>query len=73
MMRQRQSFPVWRAVSTGLLYAAVALGSAAWCFDFGLRAGGPWLAMVAALSGAVFATILVDAMRDAWQRRLSDR
>lgn len=73
MMHQRQSLPVLRALSTGLLYAGVALGSAAWCFDFGMRAGGTWLAIVAALSGAVFATILVDAMRDAWRRQRSGR
>lgn len=58
-----------RIMLTGLSYLTVALAAAAFSFDFGLRAGGPWLAVVAALNGAVFATVLLDALRDGWRRR----
>ena len=60
-----------RPLLTALLYLAVAAAGAGLSFDFGLRAGGAVLGFIAALNGAVFATILVDAARDAWRRRVN--
>jgi hypothetical protein len=57
-----------RLALTSLLYIAAAAAGAGFSFDFGLRAGGPWLAMIAALNGAVFATVMVDAALDARRR-----
>lgn len=57
-----------RLALTSLLYIAAAAAGAGFSFDFGLRAGGPWLAVIAALNGAVFATVMVDAALDARRR-----
>jgi len=58
-----------RATGVGALYLAAAGLAAGASFDFGMRAGGVWLAVIAAVQGAVFATLLVDALRDAMRRR----
>jgi len=52
-----------------LAYLGAALAAAGLSFDFGLRAGGTVVAVVAAVNGAVFTTILLDAVSDAWRRR----
>jgi hypothetical protein len=57
-----------RSMATGLLYLAAAGLGAVLSFDFGMRAGGTWLAVIAALQGAVFATLMVDAVQDGLQR-----
>jgi hypothetical protein len=57
-----------RLALTSLIYIAAAAAGAGFSFEFGLRAGGPWLAVIAALNGAVFATVLVDAALDARRR-----
>lgn len=38
------------------------LAGAALSFDFGLRAGGPVLALIAALNGALFSSMVIDAL-----------
>ncbi len=58
-----------RSTGVGVLYLAAAGLAAGASFDFGMRAGGVWLALIAAAQGAVFATLLVDALRDAMRRR----
>ena len=58
-----------RPVLKALAYLGVALLAAGFSFDFGLRAGGTVVAVIAALNGAVFATLLVDAAFDASRRR----
>ncbi len=60
---------VVRSTSIGLLYLAAAGLGASFSFDFGMRAGGTWLALIAALQGAVFATLMVDAVRNGLRRR----
>ena len=58
-----------RPALKALVYLGAALLAAGFSFDFGLRAGGTVVAVIAALNGAVFATILVDAALDALRRR----
>lgn len=58
-----------RSTGVGVLYMAAAGLAAGFSFDFGMRAAGAWLAIIAALQGAVFATLMVDAVRDAIRRR----
>lgn len=60
-----------RAVLIAAAYLSVAGAGAGFSFDFGMRAGGPWLAVIAAVNGAVFATLLLDALRDGWRRRVA--
>lgn len=57
-----------RSSAVGLLYLAAAGLGAALSFDFGMRAGGTWLAVIAALQGAVFTTLMVDAVQDGLRR-----
>ena len=64
-----QADAIVRSTAVGLLYLAAAGLGAAFSFDFGMRAGGTWLAVIAAVQGAVFATLMVDAMRDGVRRR----
>lgn len=48
-----------------LLYAAAALAGAVGGLSFGLQAGGGWpLAVLAAVCGTLFCTIMVDAVAD---------
>jgi len=56
-----------------LAYLGVALLAAGLSFDFGLRAGGTVVAVIAAVNGAVFATILADALSEGWRRREAGR
>lgn len=58
-----------RQALKALAYLGVALLAAGLSFDFGLRAGGTVVAVIAAVNGAVFATILIDAALDASRRR----
>jgi len=58
-----------RPALKALAYLGAALLAAGFSFDFGLRAGGTVVAVIAALNGAVFATILLDAALDASRRR----
>ena len=58
-----------RPALKAVVYLGAALLAAGFSFDFGLRAGGTVVAVIAALNGAVFATILVDAALDALRRR----
>lgn len=59
----------WRPMLKGLACLGAGLLAAGLSFDFGLRAGGTLVAVIAALNGAVFATLLVDAALDAAPRR----
>lgn len=52
----------------GSACAGLALG-----YDFGLRAGGVWLAVVASVNGAVFCTILADALVSSLTRVATQR
>lgn len=52
-----------------VVYLGAAMTAAGFSFDFGLRAGGTVVGVIAAVNGAVFATILMDAASDAWRRR----
>jgi hypothetical protein len=58
-----------RQALKALACLGVALLAAGLSFDFGLRAGGTVVAVIAAVNGAVFATILIDAALDASRRR----
>jgi hypothetical protein len=64
-----QAEAIVRSTAVGLIYLAAAGLGAGFSFDFGMRAGGTWLAVIAAVQGAVFATLMVDAMRDGVRRR----
>lgn len=52
-----------------VVYLGATVAAAGFSFDFGLRAGGTVIAVIAAVNGAVFASILLDAASDAWRRR----
>lgn len=66
----RPSGRTWALVALQLV--AAALGFAAG-YGFGLRAGGTWLAFVAAANGAVFCSLLVDGLAARWARREGQR
>lgn len=57
--RTRPARRAWVLVLVQLAAAAVGLGAG---YSFGQRAGGTWLALIAAANGAVFCTMLVDGL-----------
>jgi hypothetical protein len=56
------------SAAVGATYLAAGGLAASFGFDFGMRAGGLWLAVIVAVQAAVFATLMVDAARDARRR-----
>lgn len=52
--------PLVRQLFFGLLYAVAAVAGWSAGYAFGLRAGGTWVALIAGLNSALFATLMAD-------------
>jgi hypothetical protein len=64
------AMPPLRWFALGLNLAATAAG--AWlCFDFGARAGGGLIGVMAAINGAALCSLLTSALADRWLPRRS--
>jgi apolipoprotein N-acyltransferase len=59
-----------RHVVMALAYLAAAAAGWVVAYGFGLRASGNmWMGVLAAVNGAVFCTLLVDAVLSRWMKR----